>query len=99
MKPCYIVSSTDRAKNIIFVESRLPSQEADLARVFREVECQQYNPNRTGPWRVIYKTNFGVEHEIKLSYTWPRCYEMWDRRYNPDVTTEKWHGHTWDALK
>ena len=99
MKPCYIVSSTDRAKNIIFVESRQPSQEADLSRVFREVESQQYNPNRNGPWRVIYKTNFGVEHEVKLAHTWPRSYENWDRRYNPEVTTEKWHGHVWDALK
>ena len=99
MKPCYIVSATDRDKNMIFVESRLSSREADFSRVFREVESQQYNPNRTGPWRVIYKNNFGVEQEIKLAHTWPRSYQNWDRRYNPEVTTEKWHGHMWDTLK
>ena len=99
-KPCYIATAIDRDKNMIFVESRWTSKEADLSRLFREVESKHYKPHYTIPWRVIYKNAFGVDYEVKLDHTrWPRSYSQWDRRYNPYVKTERWHGHMWDTLE
>jgi hypothetical protein len=95
----YLVSAIDKSKGMIFIESADPTQVVNLPRVFREIESQHYNPKKK-EWRVIYKDIFGVDYEVKLDYTrWPRSYAQWDRRFNPHVKKERWHGHMWDALK
>jgi hypothetical protein len=99
-KPYYLVSAVDKQQGIIFVEPTVDSRDIDLGRIFRQIESEHYKPNHMKPWRVIYKNMFGVDYEVKLDHSrWPRSYAQWDRRYNPDVKTEKWHGHMWDTLK
>lgn len=97
-KPYYKVRSINKNKGIIFVESMQKS--CDLSRLFRQIEVEQFRLNYTRPWRVIYKDASGTDYEIKMDHTrGPKSYLQWDRRYNPSVKTERWHGLAWDNLK
>ena len=85
----------DPARDLVYVACR--DTDPDLGRVFREVTRDVYSPR---PWRIIYKNAFDIDYEVKLDHSrWPRSYGQWDRRFNPDVVTERWHGVVWDALK
>jgi hypothetical protein len=99
-KPYYLVSAVDKHQGMIFIEPVDNSPNVNLGRIFRQIESNHYKPEWLKPWRVIYKNAFGIDYEVKLDHTrWPRSYSQWDRRYNPDVKVERWHGHMWDALK
>lgn len=97
-KPYYKVCSIDKNKGLIFVKSM--QKICDFERLFREIESKQSRLDYTKPWRVIYTDASGLDYEIKIDYTrWPSSYLQWDRRYNPCVKTERWHGFMWDDLK
>jgi hypothetical protein len=94
----YIISTIDKTKRMVFIEPN--DNNVDLSRAFREIESRVPGKDFNKPWRVIYKNHFGVDYEVKIDYEkWPRSYLTWDRRYNPEIKTEKWHGHMWDSLK
>lgn len=97
---CYYLRDKDTDRRMIFVESlALKSDLALLSRMFREIERDHYKTDRSKPWRIIYKDSFGFDYEITLADNSPFRYQNWDRRYNPQIKTQRWHGHMWDALK
>ncbi len=90
---CYRLIDKDYDRKMIFVKSQ--SFKSDLSRMFREIERDHYKKDRSRPWRIIYKDGSGTDYEITLD----ESYQNWDRRYNPNIKTQRWHGYMWDILK
>jgi hypothetical protein len=103
MKPTkqYHLISRDRERNLIFIASPPGHGELDVASAFRQIESVHWNKaNHRKPWRVIYRDTQAQEWEISLDPSrWPRSYANWDRRFNPEVQRQRWHGVMWDTLK
>jgi hypothetical protein len=96
----YRLIDKDPSRNIVFVEAWPGEGELDLASAFRQIESLHSKRNNNQPWRVVYKDNEKKEWLVSLNHsTWPKTYANWDRRFNPDVKTERWHGLVWDTLK
>ena len=86
------VTAKDPDRNLIYVVCP-DHAKPNLGRVFREVS------RASRAWRIIYKDFWGKDYELVLLPHWHDPLGGWDRRSNPPVRLQRWHGVAWDALK
>jgi hypothetical protein len=91
-KPYYTLISKDPSRNLVYVAC--PDLiRPNLGRIYREVR------RASRPWRIIFNDVTGKDYELVLARSFWPLGKGWDRRSNPEVKLEPWHGVAWDALK
>ena len=94
-KPYYTLISKDPSRNLVYVTC--PDLiRPNLGRIYREVRKNSYAYR---PWRIIFKDFRGKDYELVMITHWHEPTGGWDRRTNPPIQLEPWHGVAWDALK
>jgi len=83
----------DPARDLVYITCA--EVKPNLGRVYREVRRASYAHR---PWRIIYKDFWDTDYELVMLPCWP-VGGSWDRRTNPPIRLERWHGVAWDALK
>ena len=90
----WTLTDKDAHRNLVYVTCR--ESKPNLGRVYREVRRASYGYR---PWRIIYKDFWGTDYELVMITHWHAPAGGWDRRSNPPIRLERWHGVAWDALK
>jgi len=96
----YYVKSIDANRNLIYLTYDAPIGFWDLGSLFRRIESKYRHKKGTGylPWRMVL-TSLRNTSDKDIVVSLDENYNNWDRRYNPHVKNERWHGLAWDALK
>jgi hypothetical protein len=96
----YHVKTIDANRNLIYVGYDAPIGFWDLDSLFRRIESRYKHKkgDLNSPWRIVLTSMKNMaDKDIVVSID--ENYNNWDRRYNPHIKSEPWHGLAWDVLK
>jgi hypothetical protein len=94
----YRVTEVDAGRNIIYITNFGKRDYFVHSSLFRNIESlyKFKKSNIHKAWRIVVSNPRISKPDL---VTINESYLGWDKRYNPHIKEETWHGLAWDALK